>query len=690
MMKTTIHIILLCMVFMLSACRNDVEVFIPEEENVGTPMLPGGSPISGFYLLNEGNMGSNKASLDYYDYATAVYRRNVYGEANSTVAKEMGDVGNDLQVYGGRLYAVINCSNKVEVMDRGTARRIGQVDVPNCRYVCFDGAYAYVTSYAGPVSMDRGYRQLGYVAKIDTATLAVVDRCLVGYQPDGIAVANGRIYVANSGGYMEPDYETALSVIDVATFTEVGRIEVGANLGMVRADGRGQLWVSSRGNYLDVPARLHCIDLATERVVETLEISTGCFDIVGDSLYFIGADYDRDGVQRGSAYYGIVNTAERRLVSSCFIKDGTEQGIVLPYGIGVNPVTHEVLITDAKNYVNPGTLFCFDCEGRLQWSVRTGDIPAKICFVGSGVSVDSGGDDDAGDEWGGMSPYISRVYEYVPAPGQFVNMAPLWEEGDDAEAMRRKAEECIAGHRQQMISLGGWGGYVVFGFDHRVENVEGEYDLKILGNAFYATDERPLYGSAEPGIVMVSMDENGNGLPDDPWYELAGSEYGSELTRHDYVCTYRRPDATGEVPWADNYGETGYVRRVPAHTQGYYPGWIAADEITFRGARLRDNASELSGQGNYYGLYCFDRGYVDCHPNVSQFPDSEDDDLVHVSEFKIDWAVDEGGRPVRLPGIDFVRVYTGVNQHNGWLGEASTEVLDAWDLHLLDADGRKR
>ena len=115
----------------LVACRKDVEGFLPETVQVGTQEVivqpddereegseAGFKSIQGFYLLNEGNMGSNKATLDYYDYATGTYTRNIYGNANPNVPKEMGDVGNALAIYGERLYAVINCANKIEGMDR--------------------------------------------------------------------------------------------------------------------------------------------------------------------------------------------------------------------------------------------------------------------------------------------------------------------------------------------------------------------------------------------------------------------------------------------------------------------------------------------------------------------------------------------------------------------------------------------
>ena len=150
---------LLSLTLLLASCRSD-DIVYPAEVNPVTP--PQTSEVVGFYLLNEGNMGSNNCTLEYFDYADGIYTRNVYGEANPDVPKELGDVGNDLKIYGSRLYAVINCSNKVEVMNVANTRRIGQIDIPNCRYIAFHGAYAYVTSYAGPVKIDPDYTPVYY------------------------------------------------------------------------------------------------------------------------------------------------------------------------------------------------------------------------------------------------------------------------------------------------------------------------------------------------------------------------------------------------------------------------------------------------------------------------------------------------------------------------------------------------
>ena len=395
----------LLLLFLLLSCRGPEIILPSEEEQKGDTIH---SEVQGFYLLNEGNMGSNKATLDYYDYTTATYTRNIFNEANPDITQGLGDVGNDLRIYGGKLYAVINCSNLIEVMDAPTAKHIAQINIPNCRYLAFADGYGYCTSYAGPVQI--GNTQIGYVAKFDTATLRIVDTCHVGFQPDGLEVVGTRLYVANSGGYLSPNYECTLSVIDLNTFRVLDTIPVAPNLHRVQADHLGQLWLNSRGDYYDIPSRLYCLTLKEVRspgrttdttgdagvspAVETsknsvknaimdipldsIDIPVSNFTILGDSLYFCGTQFSYITYE-DEITYGVIDIRTHQLLTTHLITDSIT--LVKPYGIAVHPTTREIYITDAGNYVTPGMLYCFSPQGNFQWSVRTGDIPSAICFL---------------------------------------------------------------------------------------------------------------------------------------------------------------------------------------------------------------------------------------------------------------------------------------------------------------------
>ena len=368
----------------LISCRGD-EIIFPAEYEV-LPMesrelssFAQNEPI-GMYLLNEGNMGSNKASIDYVDFCNGYYIRNIYGERNPNVIKELGDVGNDIQVYGNRLYAVINCSHKVEVMDLHTCRRIGQIDIPNCRYIRFHRDKAYISSYVGPVSIDPN-AQLGAIFEVDTATLRVTRKVTVGYQPEEFEIIGNYLYVANSGGYRAPDYDSTLSVVDLTDFRQVKKIPVCVNPHRVRKDPYNRLWITSRGDHKEVQPQLTCFSPITNSLLPIANApAVSEMVIIGDSMYFYGSHWS-DETMSNLITYGIFNVRTSTLVSDHFITDGTEQNIKIPYGIQVNPYNGDIYITDAKNYVSSGQLHCYSREGKRKWSVRTGDIPAHMCFV---------------------------------------------------------------------------------------------------------------------------------------------------------------------------------------------------------------------------------------------------------------------------------------------------------------------
>ena len=316
---------------------------------------------------------------------------------------------------------------------------------------------------------------------------------------------------------------------------------------------------------------------------------------------------------------------------------------------------------------------------------------------------------------GALSPYIAKVFNYFPAPGQYTNDLPRYEIGDTQETMNAKAAKNLVGSDPYMVTLGGWGGSVTFGFDHTIVNVPGKRDFRVLGNAFGADanlrPNAPFGGSCEPGIIMVAYDKNKNGKPDDdewyeikgsgnftaekePWYTFAKKEGNDVETHRDYEMTYYRPttektDADykeGELAtikqylrWTNNKGKEGYKVKNMWHKQTYFPAWVKEDKLTYKGIRLADNGlneykfnGDINNTGKYYVLYAFRYGYVD------NFPNGFDN-----SAIDIDWAITKDGKPANLPGIDFVKVYNGVDKENGWLGEASCEVAGAQDLHLL-------
>lgn len=261
---------------------------------------------------------------------------------------------------------------------------------------------------------------------------------------------------------------------------------------------------------------------------------------------------------------------------------------------------------------------------------------------------------------GEAGKYLYQVDEYKPAPGQFTNALPQATAEDTPATIAQRLTEAYQSNHNTMITLGAWGGYVTFRFDHSVYNTDGA-DIYIGGNAFT--------NSAEPGIVMVAQDADHDGQPDE-WFELAGScDTAAVKPVYNYSLTYYY-DPMQNVRWADNQGNTGTVDRNSFHQQEYFPLWLAsADSITFTGTRLPDNVAK---NGNTFILPAYDWGYTDNKANSDSVANS----------FDISNAVDSNRNPVALKYVDFVRVYSAMNQKAGWLGETSTEFTGAEDCHL--------
>ena len=619
------------------------------------------------YILSEGLFNLNNSSLTRYSFRTHQLKTNYFSTINK---RGLGDTANDIALYGNKLYIVVNVSSTLEVVDFTTGQSIKQIPMRTengssrqPRHIAFHKDKAYVCSFDGTV------------ARIDTTSLEIEATVKAGRNPESLCVQNEKLYVSNSGGldYTEGiGVDNTVSVIDLASFTEIKKITVGPNPGCILPDSENFVYVATHGkNIVEGDYHLVKINSHTDEVERVFDEKVMNFAIQGNVGYLYNYNY-----QTEDASIKMFNLQTGETIREHFITDGTQ--IHTPYGIHINPYSGNIYITEAYSYTVTGDVLCFNQNGQLQFRLnRIGLNPNTVVFSNRASSTDTEEEEQPSPDV--PSAYANKVLAYRPAPGQFMNTSTTaYEKGFSAEDVRRKAEEKLKDPYLCLLSLGGFGGSIVVGFDHTVPNINGAYDFKIYGNASYdsfGTLTGALGGSSEPGIVLVSKDVNGNGLADDEWYELKGSEYDSKHTIKDYAITYHRPASPlSSVKWTDNQGNTGYVYRNETHTKNdYYPAWIEEDEMTFYGSRLKDNAvnEPRPGMPEHWVGYCYAYGYADNHPNDEKG-----------ALFKIDWAVDKEGRAVKLDGIDFVKIYTAVNQYCGWMGEISTEVQAVEDLHF--------
>ncbi|MDR2564015.1 MAG: YncE family protein [Prevotellaceae bacterium] len=345
-----------------------------EQEKV---ICPGDSSLRGFFLLNEGGLSENNSTLDYFDYASGNYSTDIFSQKNPSVVGGLGSLGNDLQIYGDKLYAAINGSNLVEVMNVNDAKHIKAITVANCRFIAFHGGNAYVSSYMGEVDENDIYR--GKIVRIDTASLNITGQCIVGYQPEGIAIRGDKLYVANSGWERKMaggSYDSTVSVIDLVNFTKIKDINVAINLNFIISDASGKLYVNSFGDFVNVGSDVFVIDANDQ--VERLDIRADNMTVDDDFLYAYSNAWDI-AANASVASYVLYNTKTKSIVPGGFITDGTQ--LILPNGIAINPETKEIFLADAEDRSNSGKLYCFSHDGKQKWTRRTGVVPRSITFT---------------------------------------------------------------------------------------------------------------------------------------------------------------------------------------------------------------------------------------------------------------------------------------------------------------------
>ncbi|HTG55850.1 MAG TPA: DUF5074 domain-containing protein [Niabella sp.] len=347
---------------LLGSCRKDHEYTPPPQSTEAD------STSTGFYLLNEGGWGYNNATLDYFDVHNGVYTRDVFTKDNPDAVLGLGDTGNDIAVYGSKLYVVMNWSKKVEILDASTGKRIKTLTdnthkaIENARYITFANGFAYLSSYTTS--------EKGMVLEIDTTTLSIKRAVEVGRQPDELEVVGNKLYVANSGGYSQSNLENYVSVVDLKSFTVVNAITVAPNLRRLKKDSRGFLYICPWGT----TSKLYVVDTKTDKLYDSITVKVEDFAIKNDTAYVYGTDY---GAKNHS--YTKIDLKTRTVIPGSFIADGTK--IEIPYGIAVDPNNGNIYIADARDYVEAGDLFCFDAKGRLKNTIKkTGIIPGHIGF----------------------------------------------------------------------------------------------------------------------------------------------------------------------------------------------------------------------------------------------------------------------------------------------------------------------
>lgn len=364
-----------------------------DKEITGTAVqIPKGLDVRKIFLLNEGQMGSGNASLDLLRINDGQYITGIWKKMNPNEGPGLGDVANDIAVNGNEVWIVVNNSGYVEVISAKDETHIASITIPTPRSIAFDDKYAYVSSYSGSyITYGANYtitdskNVKGHVYRIDLATHKLAgDPVEVGYQPEGLAVSDGKLYVANSGGFasqLPPDYsyDNTVSVIDLKNFKFEKSIEVAINLDKVYSNGKGAVFVTSMGNFYDVHSGIYVI--VNGKVIKVDANISKSF--LGDDgiVYAIGTeselDYYADHHYTLSSYR-IEEEGSENVLPSYY---NVEFEVKSPYAIAV--VDDYLLVADAGDYFNPGSLSMYGnllLTREKLWTVTTGVCPGHIAI----------------------------------------------------------------------------------------------------------------------------------------------------------------------------------------------------------------------------------------------------------------------------------------------------------------------
>lgn len=346
----------------ITACCMAASVFVSCNED-DEPILPEDKVTNGCYVLNEGNFQTNSANLAIYNPNTKERTYNVFESANG---RKLGDTAQDMLIYGSKKYIAVYGSQKIEVIDNQDKsiitinKGLDDKALQPRSFTAYQGK-VYVTLFDG------------YVACIDTTSLAIQKEVKVGRNPEGIVVANNKLYVANSGGmdYNKPiGYDKTVSVIDPVSFKVINTIEVIINPNQLVVDSENNVYLISMGNYDDILNTLQCIDSKTDKVKVIDKFNATTMAICNNTLYAIYGQYEAP-----KAEFIKYNTSKEEIISHNFITDGTQMGSPANtfYKIKVDTYTETVYIISATSKEN-ADIYVFNSAGKLSDKFDAGGL----------------------------------------------------------------------------------------------------------------------------------------------------------------------------------------------------------------------------------------------------------------------------------------------------------------------------
>jgi hypothetical protein len=315
-------------------------------------------------VLNEGLFQHNNSTLTYFNWNTHQQHDNIFEAKNGW---GMGDTGNDMGIYGEKLFIVMNNSHVVHVLNRHSGRLLEQIHLhengigASPRNLAFFQGKVYVSAFNG------------YLYKIDTTSLHVENKIQLGTNPDQMCVVQNELWVSNSGGLTTVG-DSTVSIVDLSSFTEIQKVVVGLNPGSLVYDDMGTVYAVSRGNYMGIPSKIVKLDASSKSVVMSENRAISSLRFWDGQLFAMGYHFETS-----SSSIHLINADDLSEQSANLIGHIPLQTL---YGFEKLTVFgQEVLVLlDAKQYIHQGNVVVCDLNFNVLFEFKVGLNPCKVVF----------------------------------------------------------------------------------------------------------------------------------------------------------------------------------------------------------------------------------------------------------------------------------------------------------------------
>src|SRR5690554_3339210 len=343
----SIKYILVALVF-LTACKKEEAEPLPE-----------GGYSNGILVLNEGLFQLNNSSLSWIDLETEDVRQNLFLNTNN---RPLGDIGNDMILYGNKIYITVTGSSTVEILDKSSLKSIKQIPF---NYNGQAQEPRNITTHQGKVFVSSFD---GYVSAIDTSSLQITKRIKVGRNPEGVCVSNSSLFVSNSGGLDFGNEDSTVFEIDLNTLTIIDTFVVGKNPGSLISDSYNNIYVILRKESGISTPDLVKINTVNQSIT-SLGIPATSFSKRDDYLYLSYYDYSS-----GMSTVSVFDCLNQTIINADFTNNHNFTTLygVIPYK------QNELICIDAMNYTNSGYLTFFNSSGQFTNKFNVGLNPNTI------------------------------------------------------------------------------------------------------------------------------------------------------------------------------------------------------------------------------------------------------------------------------------------------------------------------